>query len=347
MADKRVTDALKVVKDAVTALEIAIRTADAAALKPPQLVKPPMLLLGAGNNADDEVPVESDPDLLLHSNQWVGVSIDPATNTSDDNLDQYLEGGDFDNPLWSVQSYWKWWILYITGNNNGSPITANYGGPSIETVTGREGGSVNALQFQITAKPPSTGVPQIRLTDYQAPGASGNEPVVYQRMWIKFDEDILTRAARVGSADFYHIFWESKCEPDYRMRVQLQYNGTKLYWVAHDDVLTNANHIHDGTNSSVDVVLAPKSSADGWHKFETYVNRPQGTWRAAIDGSDIINLNFGPGDELYGVSGNFMNFLMPIQLYSTVSLPFSGDGPMYMLVEDIEFWAAPPTDAWT
>jgi hypothetical protein len=289
-------------------------------------------------------------ELLLDSNGWSGVSISPATNTTDDNLDQYLVGGPFNTALWSTESYYKWWIFYITGNNNGSPITANYGGPSLTTVVGRSGANITALKLEITAKPPSTGVPQIRLTDYQDPGDTGDgrtEPVFYQRMWIKFDPEIAIRAAREGG-DFYHIFWEPKCEPDYRMRVQLEWNGSKLVWVAHDDVLTNSTHIHDGTNSSVDVVLASASSSDGWHKFEVYVDRPNGVWRAAIDGSNIINLNFGAGTDLYGASGNVMNFPMFVQLYSTPSLPFvGGDGPMYMLVEDIELWDSPPLDAWS
>lgn len=285
---------------------------------------------------------------LLDANGWQDVTLSP-TPSGNSNQDRYLRGGDFDTPLWSTNSAFQWWMLAIVGNSNPSAWT-NYAEQTFKTVALPNGESGTALSLTIKADAPQTSSEQIRLTDYQEAGVAGSggrtEPVFYQRMWIKFDTNILERAQRVGPSDFYQILWEPKCEPDFRLRIQLQYNGTDLYWVAHDDVLTNADAIHAGSNATVPVTLAPLESPLGWHKIEVFIDRPNGIWRAAVNGSDIINLNFGEGTDLYGASGNIMNFPMFLQLYSDVSIPFSSDGPMEMLCANLELWDKPPADAW-
>ena len=298
-------------------------------------------------------PPPNDAVLLLDSNDWAGVSITPDQGTATGNLDQHLAGGPFDANLFSnpaeLDAY-RWYLLFNSGSGNPLPVS-NYGGAYFENVIDRAGNGKRVLSFAVSSDVPQTSDEHIRLADYQSAGVAGVggrvEPVFYQREWIKFDANTLARAQRVGQTDFFQTFWEMKCEPDFRFRVRLQYNGTKLYWRAHDDVLTSATPIHSGSNTTVDVVLAADSSEDGWHKFEVFIDRPNGVWRAAIDGVDIINLNLGPGTGLFGASGNAMNFPMFMQLHSAGAVPFSGDGPMKLMTVGLELWDKPPADAWT
>ena len=288
--------------------------------------------------------------LLLDSNSWAGVSITPAQDELN-NTDRYLRGGDFAVPIWADSDIYSWYSLYIKGNGNPAPSTT-YGGESLQSgVVRHDGATGTVLRLQVGPdNPPAGSVEQIRITEYQSQGAAGvggrTEPVFYSRRWLKFDEKTLTRAIATGSSNFYQIVEEFKCEPDFRFRVQLQYNGTKLIWVAHDDVLVNANAIHYGSNNTVDVVLAAESSALGWHKLETYINRPLGIYRCTVDGVDIINLNFGAGTDLYGASGNIMNFPMFLQIYADASNNFGSAGPMVMLCSDMEIWDGPPATAF-
>jgi hypothetical protein len=304
----------------------------------------------------DELASEVTPNeaiKLFDANHWADVVIDPEEILDGDDDDQYLEGGAFTQALYSTNPLWKWWVYFIAGNGNTAPFTATYGGPSIDTVTGPDGNDTKALTFTIKRGDTVNPTPQIRLTDMQSTGLPGGgrvEPVMYFRTWVKFDENTLTRAQRVGASDFYQIFFEIKAHPDFRFRCQLQYKTGGLYWVCHDDVLTNADRIHNGECDTVPVVLAASNSPLGWHKFETWFDRPNGRWKATIDGVTIIDLDFGPGDDLYGTSGNIMDFIMFCQAYSTVStddIHTAGDGPLIIRWKNFEVWDSPPADAWT
>ncbi|HVL56600.1 MAG TPA: hypothetical protein VM491_08840, partial [Burkholderiaceae bacterium] len=166
------------------------------------------------------------------------------------------------------------------------------------------------------------------------------EPIVYQRMWVKFDVNTLARAQAVGAPDFFQIFWEIKADPDYRIRLQLEYReGHGLLWQAQGDVLKNARPLWQARLTKVPVVLAPHSSAEGWHKVEVWIDRPGGRFRAAIDGVDLVDRR-GP---LMGASGNTMSQFMYMVQYSPTS-PVSV--VTETLFDDLELWDAPPPDAW-
>jgi hypothetical protein len=297
----------------------------------------------------DNPPVvgQNDAVRLLTANKWANVTIAP-TPTTGNNTDRYLRGGDFNTPIWASGGTTSWWELFISGNSNPATVTT-YGETTFPTVTVRSGETQKVLSCAIKADAPGTTVEQIRITEYQGQGLASTtkrEPVFYQMMYVKFDERTLTRARRVGGSNFYQIFWEAKCEPDFRLRGQLQYDSTldKLYWVSHTDVLANANRIHNGENKSVNVILAPTNSANGWHKIEVWCNRPQQTFRMAVDGSDIINLT---ASNLYGTSGNILNFPMFTQLYATTSMSGpASEKPIQMWVDDFELWTKPPATAW-
>lgn len=264
-----------------------------------------------------------------------GVSLPAATNYG--NSDQQPQGGDvpgysFPLNLWSTPQQWRSWILSVVGSS--TPLRASeYATAQIQTVTGRDGNPTRAMALVSKAKSPSTDVQQITLQNY----GMGVEPVMYQRMWVKFGQDTLDRAKSIGSRDFYQIFWEVKAEPDYRLRLQLRYSSDgKLYWHTQGDVLSNANPIWESDLRSVPVVMAPDSSASGWHKVEVWMNRPGGKFKVTIDGSQLIDYS----GKLMGNSGNRVDQLKLMMLYSTVS-PLTKT-----LFDDLEIWSSVPSDAW-
>jgi hypothetical protein len=292
--------------------------------------------------------------LLMTANGFASTTIIQPASTVTGNYDQYLRGGDFNTRIWSQSSIYSWYVLGIIGNGN-PESTTNYVANTFKTVMGRDGTNSRALSLAIKKDAPQTGVEQIRMTEYQTAGVAGTvtgthtrvEPVFYQRMWVKFDVNTLARAVRIGSSNFYQILWEAKAEPDFRFRIQLEYSGTKLIWQSQTDILTNANAIHEGYNTTTDVVLSAHTASTGWHKIEVYMNRPLGIFRTAVDGTNIINLS---GASLMGTSGNILNFPMFMQVYSTnpmAGLAANNDGPIEMLVEDFELYNLPPADAWT
>jgi hypothetical protein len=264
-----------------------------------------------------------------------GVTLPAATSYG--NSDQQPTGGDvsgysFPLNLWSTPSQWRSWVLSVVGTS--TPLKASeYATAEIRTVTGRNGAPTRAMAFLSKSKSPATGVQQITLQNYKL----GVEPVMYQRMWVKFDQNTLDRARAVGARDFYQIFWEVKAEPDYRLRLQLRYGSDgNLYWHTQGDVLVNANPLWQADLRSVPVVMAPTDSARGWHKVEVFMNRPAGRFRVAIDGAELIDYN----GKLMGSSGNRVDQLKLMMLYSTVS-PITST-----LFDDLEIWSAIPADAW-
>jgi hypothetical protein len=253
------------------------------------------------------------------------------------NSDQYLRGGDIPSNDWSTSlfgtgSLHNAWILSVVGENTPLPASA-YAENTIKTVTGRDGQPTRALSLNSKMRSPNTTVQQITMQYVNMPV----EPVYYQRMWVKFDDQTLARASRVGSNDFYQIFWEMKAEPDYRMRLELRLGSNgQLFWHAQGDVLYNANPLWGADLKTRPVVIAPASSAQGWHRVEVWMNRPGGRFKAAIDGATLIDYS-GP---LMGASGNRTNHLKTMMVYSDVA-PIAET-----FFDDVEFWSQPPSNAW-
>lgn len=262
-----------------------------------------------------------------------GVTLPPSTAYG--NTDQYPQGGDipgysFPLNLWSTPQQWRTWLLSVVGTS--TPLQASsYATGQIMSVTGRNGSPTRALALVSKAKSPSTSVQQVTLQQYRP----GVEPVMYQRMWVKFDQGTLDRARTVGQ-NFWQIFWEVKAEPDYRLRLQLRYDGSQLYWHTQGDVLTNATPIWQSSLKSVPIVMAPDSSASGWHKVEIWMNRPGGKFKVHIDGQQLIDYS----GKLMGASGARVDQLKLAMVYSTVS-PVTKT-----LFDDLEIWSSVPADAW-
>jgi hypothetical protein len=292
----------------------------------------------ADPGSDEPDPRPSSKALAAGTRQFAsgfeaGVSL-PATSTRG-NSDQYPQGGDasgyrFPLDLWSTPTQWRTWLLSVVGASTPLPASS-YATGEIMTVTGHSGGSTRALALVSKAKSPSTDSQQVALQNYRP----GVEPVMYQRMWVKFDQNTLSRARSVGT-NFWQIFWEVKASPDYRLRLQLRYADGNLYWHTQGDVLSNAQPLWQASLKSAPVVMAADSSAGGWHKVEVWMNRPGGQFKVFIDGQRLIDYN----GRLMGSSGSRVDQFKMAMVYSTVS-PLTKT-----LFDDLEFWSAPPADAW-
>jgi hypothetical protein len=200
-------------------------------------------------------------------------------------------------------------------------------------VTGRDGAPTRVLSLNSKVKSPDPGVQQLAFQN----AYMGVEPVMYQRMWIKFDAATLTRAKRIGARDFWLMFWETKAEPDYRIRTQLQYSEAGgLYWQVQGDLLTNANAVWSSTLETVPVVIAEENSALGWHKVEIWMDRPNGRFKAAIDGRVLVDRS----GTLEGASRSIVDQLKLAMVYGA---GYVGE----ILFDDLEIWSSPPVDAWT
>lgn len=285
------------------------------------------------------------------------------------NQDQYLGGGSFPIGRWAgiTGPYgWDSWVLTVvddTAATNPSPAS-NYAEPSLVSVMGRGGAATTALKLAIKSNAPATTVEQVCLEQVQSPGVAGSqtagqnvrvEPVFYQRMRVKFDARTLQRAQAVDDGDpgsWYQIFWEMKAEavdplaPGYRLRLQLVYTGGQLVWHAQGDALIDADAFWEGFLSSVPVVLAPETSAAGWHLVEVWMDRTKGAqsrFRAAIDGVTLVN-HTGP---LMGPTAEVVNQVKLAIVYSDSSMgQLVSHGPMSVLFDELELWDSPPGDAW-
>jgi hypothetical protein len=265
--------------------------------------------------------------------QLIDVDFTATTLTSSgSNSSEYrlLRGGDFDTGLFSDDSQLQWVQWAIIGDSNPLDIS-NYMETSVKSVTSRANVSTSALSLNIKVDAPQTIFEQLRVSDSQLAGLAGIdgrvEPIFYQRIYVKFDVNELARAVRVGTAAFFHRFWEMNCSPDYRMAVQLQYNGSKLFWSAYTDNNAGGGRLYSGNNTTVDVVLSSHATATGWHKFEAHVDRPAGIFRVAVDGQNILSVT---GGNLFGVTGNIINDPMFMNNYcpSAMGVGFSADDPM-------------------
>ena len=283
-------------------------------------------------------PVSPEPDpaaRLFASGFEAPVTI--ASNDSEGNVIQQVQGSDvatfeWRDSLWGEPQGEDIGIQSIVGEAAPLPA-ASYCSVDILDVTGRTGAPTRALSLANIGVSPATSVQQIALRRIDM----ADEPVFYQRMWVKFDVDTLRRAVAAGDRDFYQIFWEVKAEPDFRMRLQLQYDARDgLYWQTQADTLASSDALWSSTLNTVPVVLAPHDAAQGWHKVEVWMDRPGNRFRAAIDDAVLAD-HRGP---LMGSSGNRIDVMLMMIVYSSVA-PLAG-----VLFDDLEVWSAPPSELW-
>ena len=249
---------------------------------------------------------------------------------------QYLSGGDiagfrFPMNLWSAAAGWRSLIHADVGPETPMPV-AEYASSSIKAVAGR-GGSTRALSLHSKAKSPRAGLQEIAVKS----AALRDEPVVFQRMWIKFDANTLNRARAAGSDRFYQMFWEVRAQPDFWLRLKLHHDDVKgLIWVAKASGLDSEISYWESRLNTVPVVLAAESSPAGWHRVEIWLDRSGGRFKVAIDGQTLVD----KGGDLVGAGGNRIDDYRMMMVSSTVA-PLAE-----VLFDDLEFWDAPPEDAW-
>ena len=252
------------------------------------------------------------------------------------NGDRYLVGGDsigdaFPSDLWSAGAGWKSWVLSSVGEVTPAPVT-DFLNASLKEVAGRSGGFTTALSLHSVVRSGGGGNQFIAVQDK----GMAREPVMYQRMWIKFDGATASRAASTGAAAFNQTFWEASA-PDYRIQLKLRHdNAAGLYWQATADRLDGKANAWQADLRTAPVVLAAAASATGWHRIEIWMDRPNGRFKATIDGQVLVDLAGGlPGD-----AGSRIQLLRTMMFHS----PKAQVGEM--LVDDLEVWDSPPLDAW-
>ena len=288
-----------------------------------------------------DAPLDSMPDriskyvgsLLFATGFEEGVSI--AGQTSN-NGPQTLSGSDrpgysFPLQLWSPASGWRSWIDADVGENTPMPV-AEYATSSIKQVAGRNG-PTRALSLHSKAQSPRTAAQQVAVRSTSL----GEEPVVFQRMWVKFDAGTLERARAVGSQRFYQTFWEVKASSDFWLRLKLHYDDAKgLYWIAKANGVQADTRYWEARTDDVPVVLAAASEPAGWHKVEIWLDRVGGRFKVAIDGRTLVDR----GGLLVGRDGRRIDDYRMMTVSSTVA-PLAE-----VLFDDLEFWNLPPEDAW-
>lgn len=282
---------------------------------------------------DGAQPVPEIPTRKFASGFGSGVSLTAPTGFR--NGDRHLVGGDsigdaFPSDLWSAGAGWQSWVLSSVGQETPAPVT-DFLTASLKEVAGRHGGFTNALSLNSVVRSGGGGNQFIAVQDK----GMAREPVMYQRMWVKFDAATATRAASTGATAFQQTFWEASA-PDYRIKLNLRYDAGGLYWQAAADRLDGRANAWQADLRTAPVVLAAADAAAGWHRIEIWMDRPNGRFKAAIDGQVLVDHAGGlPGD-----AGSRIQLLRMMMFHS----PKAQVGEM--LFDDLEVWDSPPLDAW-
>ncbi len=255
------------------------------------------------------------------------------------NGDRHLHGGDvagadFQADRWRTPDHRRHWINSVVGQVTGAPVT-EFLTASLKTVTGRSGSPTRALSLHSHSPSGGSGFQQIAVQHADL----GVEPVLYQRMWIKFDPTTLAQAQAAGHWHYSQTFWEAATASDYRIRVKLRYDDAAgLYWQIKGESDGGEHGSPDWSSDlkTVPVVLAAADQPAGWHKVEIWLDRPGGRIRAAIDGQSLVDRT-GP---LTGAGGQPLQTLRSMMVYSSAA-PIAET-----LFDDLSYWLTPPADAF-
>jgi len=292
---------------------------------------------------------------LFYSSFDLPVVLSAASGNSSTN--QYLSAGSFPISRWNSTTSGDSNVYCFVGTNNAA-AASTYAQASIKAVTSRNNTGVSALSLALkaTATALSTHNEYATLQQLQSQGTAGTtgagenvrvEPVFYQKFYVKFDTNTLARAQAIGSSTFYQSFWEVRADPDYRIRVQLKYNGTSLYWHTQADNISNSTPIWQSSLTSLPVVLSASNQTTGWYKVEIYVNRPGNTFKVAINDAILISRS---GTSLSGASGTILNQVRLCETFSdvttsTATIWSSNLGPIEHLFTELELWDSPPSSS--
>ena len=283
---------------------------------------------------DGAKPVPAIPTLRFASGFGNGVTLTAPIGFR--NGDRYLAGSDdgahaFPLDLWSTPAGWSSWVLSTVGEVTPAPVT-DFLTVSLKNVASRNGGFTTALSLNSAVRSGGGGNQYIAV---QEKGLAA-EPVMFPRMWVKFDSGLAARAKATGASVFQQTFWEAGA-PDYRMQLKLRHDAAGgLYWQATADRMDGGAPAWQADLKSVPVVMAAAGTAAGWHRVELWMDRPNGHFKVAIDGQVLVDHAGGlPGD-----SGNRIQLLRPMMFHG-------GKAQLgEMLFDDLEVWDAPPVDAW-
>jgi hypothetical protein len=242
-----------------------------------------------------------------------------------------IAGYNFPMDFWAAPTHWHSWVLSMVGEVAATPVT-DYLTASLKKVTGRTGAPTRALSLHSRVRSGGSGSQQIVVQNV----GMAIEPVVFQRMWVKFDAGTLARAQQAGERLFFQTFWEAIARPDYRIRVGIAYdNEVGLYWKAKGDLMDGADLQWKSSLKELPVVLASHAAPEGWHKVEIWMDRAAGQFKVAIDGQVLAERKGG----LIGASRNRVDLLRLMMVHSAAA-PLGE-----VLFDELEVWDAPPWDA--
>jgi hypothetical protein len=203
---------------------------------------------------------------------------------------------------------------------------------SLRRVAGRNGTPSRAMSLNSIAKSPAIDAQQISLEN----AGLHAEPVVYQRMWIKFDRGTLERARQHGADRFYQTFWEVAGKGSLTLRLKLHLDqADRLVWVAKAGGVAGSERDWMARLDSVPVVLAEEASAHGWHRVEIWLDAIGGRFKVSIDGQALVDRG-----DVRAADGERIDTYRMMMVGSTVA-PIAE-----VLFDDLEFWSAPPADAF-
>lgn len=297
--------------------------------------------LDSAPGSADDVPGATDPagpaaaKRLFASGFENGVALtEPAGERLGDRqlVGSDIAGYNFPMDFWAAPTHWHNWVLSMVGEVSATPVT-EYLTASLKTVASRTGAPTRALSLHSRVQSGGGGSQQIVVQNV----GMGVEPVMFQRMWVKFDPGTLARAQQAGERLFFQTFWEAIARPDYRIRVGIAYDDeVGLYWKAKGDLMGGADLQWKASLKRVPVVLASHAAPEGWHKVEIWMNRAGGEFKVAIDGQLLAERK----SKLTGASGNRVDVLRLMMVHSTAA-PLGE-----VLFDDLELWDAPPPGAW-
>jgi hypothetical protein len=247
---------------------------------------------------------------------------------------QYFTGADaegfaFPVPLGDAASAWSSRVNAEVGRAS-SMAPEHFAFASIKTVAGHDGKPTRALSLISRSKSHATDAQQISLENAGLPGA---QPI-FQRMWLKFDPDTLERARQHGHDRFYQTFWEVKGQGDFWLRLKLHFEpGHGLTWVAKANGMDSHESYWKESMKLVSVALAGADQAAGWHLVDIWLDPSTARFKVSIDGEALV-------DRLGGFDSSDIRDYRMAMVGSTVA-PIAE-----ILVDKLEFWDLPPTDAF-
>ncbi len=287
----------------------------------------------AGWHEDQTTPKA--PRLLFASGFERGVVLTAPTGDRLENsqlVGSDVAGFSFPVDFWAAPSHTRSWVHTRVVDGRAAP-TPEFLSASLKPAVSRSHASTIVLSLQAKAVSEGARTQEIAVQN----AGMGSETVVFQRTWVKFDVGTLARARALGRADFVHSIWEATAQPDFRIRVGIGYDDdeARLVWRVQADAM-DGNPVWSGDRETALVHLAPQGSAEGWHRVEIWLNRPDGRFKVAVDGQ-VLSDRKGP---LAGPRGPRIDRFSMMMLGSPAAM--LGE----VLFDDIELWESPPADAW-